>query len=278
MAVTYSTHGNWAEVILDRPERKNAIVGPLGVELAEALEAANAAQDIDAVLLRGRGGAFCSGLDLDEFNADPPPDWMAQWPSTWRRAHRALFECNKPIVGALERYAINGGAALMLGCDFVIVGEQSFLQVGEVQLGMAAPYNLAWLALRHGEAVSAKLAMIGDRVYGADLVAGGKKWNVLSIETDDGIDAVTFLQRAQGNLSKLSGLELSGERVSAIKCYLTGERLPNGQFSIRRLKIKDKHGLSRTAFNAKVNIYRETAQPILLGIEDSKLSPARQSA
>ena len=92
------------------------------------------------------------------------------------------------------------------------------------------------------------------------------------------LDAVTFLQRAQGNLSKLSGLELSGERVSAIKCYLTGERLPNGQFSIRRLKIKDKHGLSRTAFNAKVNIYRETAQPILLGIEDRKLSPARQSA
>ncbi|MCH9670245.1 MAG: enoyl-CoA hydratase/isomerase family protein [Gammaproteobacteria bacterium] len=173
VAVTYSTHGNWAEVILDRPERKNAIVGPLGVELAEALEAANAAQDIDAVLLRGRGGAFCSGLDLDEFSADPPPDWMAQWPSTWRRAHRALFECNKPIVGALERYAINGGAALMLGCDFVIVGEQSFLQVGEVQLGMAAPYNLAWLALRHGEAVSAKLALLGDRVYGSDLVSLG---------------------------------------------------------------------------------------------------------
>ena len=85
------------------------------------------------------------------------------------------------------------------------------------------------------------------------------------------LDAVTFLQRAQGNLAKLSGLELSGERVSAIKCYLTGKRLDDGQFSIRRLKIKDKHGLYRTAFNAKVNIYRDNAQPILLGIEDRKL-------
>ena len=92
------------------------------------------------------------------------------------------------------------------------------------------------------------------------------------------LDAVTFLQRAQGNLAKLSGLELSGERVSAIKCYLTGERLENGDFTIRRLSIKDKHGLSRTAYNAKVNIYRELAQPILLGIEDRKLLPARQSA
>ena len=85
------------------------------------------------------------------------------------------------------------------------------------------------------------------------------------------LDAVTFLERAQGNLSKLSGLELSGERVSAIKCYLTGERLESGEFSIRRLQIKDKHGLSRVAYNAKVNIYRDMAQPILLGIEDRKL-------
>ena len=86
------------------------------------------------------------------------------------------------------------------------------------------------------------------------------------------LDAVTFLQRAQGNLAKLSGLELSGEKVSAIKCYLTGERLESGEFSIRKLHIKDKHGLSRTAYNAKINIYRDMAQPILLGIEDKKLS------
>jgi hypothetical protein len=92
------------------------------------------------------------------------------------------------------------------------------------------------------------------------------------------IDAVTFLERAQGNLDKLSGLEFSGERVTAIKCYLTGESMGGGQFSIRRLTIKDKHGLSRVAYNAKVNIYRENTQPILLGIEDRKLPEARQSA
>jgi hypothetical protein len=97
-------------------------------------------------------------------------------------------------------------------------------------------------------------------------------------QTQAHIDAVTFLQRAQGNLAKLSGLEFSGERVTAIKCYLTGENMGGGQFSIRRLKIKDKHGLSRVAYNAKVNIYRENTQPILLGIEDRKLPEARQSA
>lgn len=85
------------------------------------------------------------------------------------------------------------------------------------------------------------------------------------------LDAVAFLERAQGNLAKLSGLELSGDRVSAIKCYLTGKRLDNGEFDIRRLRIRDKHGLERTAYNAKVNIYCDNAEPILLGIQDRKL-------
>ena len=90
-------------------------------------------------------------------------------------------------------------------------------------------------------------------------------------QTQAHMDAVTFLERAQGNLAKLGGLELAGERVTAIKCYLTGENMGDGQFNIRRLHIKDKHGLSRVAYNAKVNIYREAAKPILLGIEDRKL-------
>jgi hypothetical protein len=99
-----------------------------------------------------------------------------------------------------------------------------------------------------------------------------------STQTQAQLDAVAFLQRAQGNLSKLSGLEFSGERVTAIKCYLTGEHMGGDQFSIRRLTIKDKHGLSRVAYNAKVNIYRKNTQPILLGIEDRKLPQARQEA
>ena len=92
-----------------------------------------------------------------------------------------------------------------------------------------------------------------------------------TLMVEPNVDAVTFLERAQGNLAQLSGMILSGDKVTAIKCYLTGEHLGGGQFNIRRLTIKDKHGLSRVAFNAKVNIYRDAAQPILLGIQDRKL-------
>jgi hypothetical protein len=72
-------------------------------------------------------------------------------------------------------------------------------------------------------------------------------------------------------LASLDGLELSGDRVESIKCYLTGTRLNTGEFTIRKLTINDKHGISRNVFNAKVNIYRSQAEPILLGIEDRLL-------
>lgn len=159
----------WAEVILNRPHRKNAITGPLGLDLASALRHAEQNPLVRVILLKGAGGSFCSGLDLKEFNAEPQPEWLADFQHIWRDAHRALFESTKPIVGCLQKYAINGGAALALACDLLIVGDESFLQVGEVQIGMAAPYNLAWLSLRHSEGRVAQTALVGDRMYGPQL-------------------------------------------------------------------------------------------------------------
>lgn len=165
--------GCWGEVMLNRPERKNAITGPFGDALAEALEALQDDPQVHAILLYGAGGAFCSGLDLKAFNAEPEPAWVAGFQTTWRRAHKALFNCTKPVVGALERYAINGGAALAIACDYLIAAEQAFLQVGEVQIGMAAPYNMAWLNLRHSERVIAEVTLIGDRLNASELMRLG---------------------------------------------------------------------------------------------------------
>ena len=93
-------------------------------------------------------------------------------------------------------------------------------------------------------------------------------------EDDENDDAIRFVEKTQRSLGRLRGVELSGDRVTAIKCYLTGERRTDGRFSIRKLLINDKHGLSRHAFNAKVNIHRHNAEPILLGIEDKALRAA----
>jgi len=85
------------------------------------------------------------------------------------------------------------------------------------------------------------------------------------------VDSIRFVEKAQKNLAQLNGLELAGDAIESIKCYLTGRAQPDGTFTIRKLVISDKHGLTRNVFNAKINIYRTTGEPILLGIEDRLL-------
>jgi hypothetical protein len=87
------------------------------------------------------------------------------------------------------------------------------------------------------------------------------------------VESTDFVELAMRNVERLAGIELSGDRVDAIRCYLTGTKLPNGEFSVRRITINDKHGMARRVYNAKVNIYRANAEPILLGIEDRSLEP-----
>ena len=88
------------------------------------------------------------------------------------------------------------------------------------------------------------------------------------------IDTVEFIERTQETLSSLEGLRLSGDSISDIKCYLTGEKREGegaGEFAIKRYSISDKHGRTRNVYNAKVNIYRESGEPVFLGVQESDL-------
>jgi hypothetical protein len=85
------------------------------------------------------------------------------------------------------------------------------------------------------------------------------------------IDSVAFIEKTQATLSSLKGLELSGDEVESIKCYLTGEKTPNDSFGIKKYLIADKHGRTRSVYNAKINIYRRRADPIFLGVQNKDL-------
>jgi enoyl-CoA hydratase/carnithine racemase len=162
-----------AVIELHRPHRKNAIIGPMLDELAMHVDAASRSDSIEVVLLCGAGGAFCSGLDLTEYNADPPPAWLPTASTSLKAAHTALGACPKPVVVALERYAINGGAAFALAGDLVVAGRDAWLQVGEARLGMNAPMNLAWLVARYPMATALQIVLPGARLTGPDLLRLG---------------------------------------------------------------------------------------------------------
>lgn len=196
--------GAVAHVVLNRPERRNALTGPLADELLVALADASGDEGVSVILVRGAGGAFCSGLDLKEFGADPRPAWVPEFSKKWRAVHEEIFNSPKIVIGALERAAVNGGAALGLAMDFLVAGETAFLQVGEIQQGMAAPMNMAWLLLRHSEAVAARAALIGDRLHGPKLVELGLAFS--------SVDDASVVAEAEALANRLAEHDADGIR------------------------------------------------------------------
>jgi hypothetical protein len=125
--------------------------------------------------------------------------------------------------------------------------------------------------------VTVDLARVIERAMAGQILVGDFRAEMPTVDAPGGtsriVESADFVDLAMRNVEQLAGLELSGERVDAIRCYLTGTKLANGEFTVRRITVNDKHGIARRVYNAKVNIYRHNAEPILLGIEDRSLGP-----
>jgi enoyl-CoA hydratase/carnithine racemase len=169
--VLATRHEGWGEIVLNRPDRRNALAPETAKALREGLSDLLAG-GARVLLLRGEGGTFCSGLDIDLFQGGAGAAWAADWTGF----HRDLHACPAVVICALERYAINAGAALALGSDLMVAGEGAILTVGEAAIGMHAPMNLAWLRLKAPEAVAAQLALGAGRMAGPDLHRLGLAW------------------------------------------------------------------------------------------------------
>ena len=122
--VLTALHEGWGELVLNRPERRNALAPASAQALREGLGALLGG-GARVVLLRGEGGTFCSGLDIDLFQGDAARGWAADWTGF----HRDLYACPAVVICALDRYAINAGAALALGSDLMVAGEGAVLTV-----------------------------------------------------------------------------------------------------------------------------------------------------
>ena len=84
-------------------------------------------------------------------------------------------------------------------------------------------------------------------------------------------DTLDFVENTAATLDQLHGLNISGGSIDNIRCYLTGNSLGCGRYMVNRYYIVDKHSTTRTVYNAKINIHRKNAEPILLGIRSEDL-------
>jgi hypothetical protein len=86
-------------------------------------------------------------------------------------------------------------------------------------------------------------------------------------------DTLDFVAKTSATLDQLNGLMVARDRIENIRCYLTGEAAPGGDFRVSRYQIRDKHGATRAVYNAKINIHRQKARPIYLGLQHKELHP-----
>jgi enoyl-CoA hydratase/carnithine racemase len=119
-------------IVLNRPDKKNAITAAMYQEMADGLYEAEKDPAVRAVLLRANGHAFCAGNDLEDFLNDPPNDLDAPVFQFLRR----LSGMPKPVVAAVPGVAVGVGTTMLLHCDLVYAAKNAKFSLPFVQLGL----------------------------------------------------------------------------------------------------------------------------------------------
>jgi enoyl-CoA hydratase/carnithine racemase len=177
---------------LDRPERRNAMGLEMVRQLDDSLEALAADEANGAILLTGATEGFCAGSDLKEL-AGLDAQKMGRHEEAAAAVCRKLLEFPKPVVVAVEGFAIGGGFILAAAADLVVSSRQARWHLPEVTLGWLPPWGLHVLVRRVGLARARLLA------WGADPIDGEEahRLGLVDVTTDAGGAEACGLQRAQ---------------------------------------------------------------------------------
>jgi enoyl-CoA hydratase len=145
-------------IAINRPERRNAVDRVVSLGIAAALDQLDADPTLTVGILTGRGGHFCSGMDLKAF-------LDGQRPEVEGRGFGGLTERPpaKPLIAAVEGYALAGGCELVLACDLVVAADGANFGLPEVKRGLVAGSGgLVRLPQRIPRAIALEYALTGD--------------------------------------------------------------------------------------------------------------------
>jgi len=161
--VLYERYGHVALLTLNRPQALNAVNAALADELGDHLERAVADDEIRAIVVTGAGRAFCAGADLKEIAAGRPIEPTAH--PEWGFAGLTQHWVSKPLIAAVNGYAMGGGTEIALACDLVVASEQATFGLPEVKRGLfAAAGGVIRLQRQIPIKLAAQLALTGDPV------------------------------------------------------------------------------------------------------------------
>ena len=173
-------------VTLNRPEAKNAANRAVAVGVAAAMDKLDSDDSIRVAILTGAGGTFCAGMDLKAFVS-------GEMPMVEGRGFAGLTEATprKPLIAAVEGYALAGGLELAISCDLIVTADNAKFGIPEVKRGLAAaagglmrlprqiPARLAMELAITGDFITAQRAyeigLVNQIVGGGTAVDGSKK-------------------------------------------------------------------------------------------------------
>jgi enoyl-CoA hydratase/carnithine racemase len=167
-----------AIVTLQRPEKRNALSIDLRVELTDAFNGLGEDRDVGAVVLTGAGPAFSSGMDVSQFGGDRAH--KERLVETSIGCFRAVGNCAKPVVAAVNGPALAGGFALALLCDLRLAAEEASFGFPELPRGIPPSYAAARAALP--ATVAAELTLTGRLLDAAGALRAGIVGSVYPVE------------------------------------------------------------------------------------------------
>jgi len=186
-------------ISLNRPESLNAMNRQLIDDVAASFADANADPETLAIVLTGKGRAFCAGDDRKEHRHPESEEEARDLVDAIQRATNAIVFGKKPVVGAINGWAVGGGFEWAINCDFPIWGESAKGFFPEVSLNIFVTGAVtALLPALVGLNKAREMLLLGERYGAAELKRIGVAWRVVP----DG----ALLDAARDVAGKLAGL------------------------------------------------------------------------
>jgi enoyl-CoA hydratase/carnithine racemase len=168
--IDYSVAGGFARIVINRPEKKNALTAKMYAGLVDAFEKADADKMVRVVLIQGTDECFSAGNDLQDFLNAPPIDDS----SPTVRFLKTLPHVRKPIVAAVAGPAVGIGTTLLLHCDLVYADPKTRFQLPFVNLGLCPEAASSVLLPRIvGHRRASELLLLGETFTAETALAFG---------------------------------------------------------------------------------------------------------
>lgn len=163
--VLVAQDGHVMIITLNRPEARNAVTASVSAIIGEALEEADQDSSIRCVIITGAGEhAFCAGADLKALARGERPVPAGER-SAWGFAGIVSHPISKPLIAAVNGYAVGGGTEITLSCDIAIASEKATFGLPEVRRGILAAAGGAFrLATQLPPKIAMELLLTGDLI------------------------------------------------------------------------------------------------------------------